>query len=85
MDLNNYVICPACATGLPKKKHNYDVKHCRLGRLQHIGTLPADQQVELLFVEERLARPLAEMVVKLAAERNKSLLEVLQEEQFFDR
>jgi hypothetical protein len=73
-------ICPACATGKRNSKHNWDRKTCRFGRLEAISFLEHDEQIEALRVEERLPVEVATMVVALAKERNKNVLEILQEE-----
>jgi hypothetical protein len=74
-------ICKACGTGNKKHKHNYDTKTCRYGRLQALSFLTEKEQVEALRAEERFSLSMAEMIVGLAKERKKSILEVMQEEQ----
>lgn len=74
-------ICKACATGLNKYRHNMDLNTCRYGRLAAIELLETDEEkIESLRVEERLNPYLAKMVVSLAKERGKTILEVLREE-----
>lgn len=77
-------ICKACAQGSTKFKHNLDSRTCRLGRFAMFDTLSTEaEKVEALRTEERMPKDLAEMVVALAKERGKTILEVLQEENIY--
>jgi hypothetical protein len=76
MNFNRNEICRACATGDQSQTHNYDEKYCRLGRLQALGSLPIKTQIQILQVEERLSKKIADHLVHLAIERKQTVLEV---------
>jgi hypothetical protein len=73
-------ICRACATGIEKFGHNSDPKTCIRGKEEYIKHLSVDEQMEQLIIHERLSQEMACFIYSLSQERNKSPLEVIQEE-----
>jgi hypothetical protein len=73
-------ICKAFATGLDKYPHNNDPKTCIMGRKDYIRNLPPEKQIKQLVIYEQLSPEMGEYINKLAKERKRTPLEILEEE-----
>ena len=66
--------------GNDKYPHTNDVRSCIHGREQYISGLPAKDQLRELIIHERLSKEVADQIWALSVAREKTPLEVMQEE-----
>ena len=73
-------ICPACATGKEKLKHNFNAVTCSYGVMEKINAMPDDQAAKELRVFKRITIEMAKMIVALSRERNVPISLVMEQE-----
>jgi Asp-tRNA(Asn)/Glu-tRNA(Gln) amidotransferase B subunit len=73
-------ICKSCALGTDKYGHNSDPKTCIKGREEFISHLSTKEQIQQLIIHERISTEMANFILSLSKERNKTPLEIIQEE-----